>query len=215
MSGQKYYVSKRVCVIGSMGVGKTTLITRLVEDKYSGDEDATVGAAYYSLCVTSRNIRLDERYLTKSQTDEVHQILDNPKEPERMVQIWDTAGDEKYRAVIPIYMRNCSLILICYEAGNPEAYEEVSMWRSICHENGLEDKDILVVATKEDLINRKKGGVYLMPDVMTSSLTGSGLEMLRTVIIYRTLRDTECAKPDQYKGVFEGWPNEPEQSKCC
>lgn len=197
MSSNQYYLVKKIAIIGAFGVGKSSLIYSLANNgkfPQKGEVESTIGAAFTQLLVTRRDLVMMNR-LNFGSSQEMHDYytqLDNG--PLRQIQLWDTAGDERFRSIVPIYLRNVTLVLICFEAKNEHAANEVLMFKEMCKENGIEEDQIILVATKEDLVDRRTGGVYLMPDVMTSALTGSGIEMLKTLLIYRTLKDVDLGK---------------------
>lgn len=184
------YSIKKIAVIGDYGVGKTSLIHALCNKEFLSEPESTVGAAYTQLAITRKDLVVMNQ-LNYESTYEMYKQFEKSEEINRYIQIWDTAGDERFRAIIPIYIRNVSLVLICYEANNENAVHLVNIWKEVCYENGISEKNIILVATKEDLLDRKKGGIYFMPDVMTSAKTGSGIQMLRSLLIYRSIKDID------------------------
>ncbi len=54
--GQQEILSFKVVVIGEKGVGKTSLVNRYTEDKFSPDVDATIGA-YFSSKLIDFNVK--------------------------------------------------------------------------------------------------------------------------------------------------------------
>lgn len=224
MSSNNYYLVKKIAVIGSFGVGKSSLIYSLANNgKFpdKGEIESTIGAAFTQLLVTKRDLVMMNRLNFESSRDMHDYYAQLDDGPIRQIQLWDTAGDEKFRSIIPIYLRNVTLVIICFEASNEKAANEVLMFKDMCKENGIEDNQIILVATKEDQIDRLTGGVYLMPDVMTSAMTGSGIEMLKTLLIYRTLRDTDLGKVSSNQNmVMQSLSDdlaysENNKGKCC
>jgi len=79
----------KCCVIGNIGVGKTSIIHALM-DKSTNNPSATVGIDFFSKII----------YV---QDSKVH------------LSIWDTAGAEQYRSLTHTYVRDAQIILIVYD----------------------------------------------------------------------------------------------------
>lgn len=80
----------KLVVIGDISVGKTSIITRFIEDKFKEVYDSSIGVDF-----SSKNVRFKGMHLK--------------------LQIWDTAGQEKYKSLIPSYIRNSSIVIIIYD----------------------------------------------------------------------------------------------------
>ena len=70
----------KICILGDSGVGKSSLVQRFVHNTFTVGNESTIGASYLSktIVVGDRTIKFN---------------------------IWDTAGQEKYRALAPMYYR--------------------------------------------------------------------------------------------------------------
>ena len=79
----------KTIVIGDSGVGKSCLTLQAVQNKFENEYRATVGFEFMSF-----NIRINKVVIK--------------------LQIWDTCGQEVYRALISNFYRNCSLAIIVY-----------------------------------------------------------------------------------------------------
>ena len=44
------------------------------------------------------------------------------------LQIWDTAGQEKFRSLTPMYYRECAAALVVYDLSKPETLETAEYW---------------------------------------------------------------------------------------
>ncbi len=79
-------------ILGDSHIGKTSLVTRFAEGYYrENSRPATVGAFF----VTKR-IQSSENVSTN-------------------IQIWDTAGQENFHAMAPMFYRNSAAVIICYD----------------------------------------------------------------------------------------------------
>ena len=80
----------KIVVIGSAGVGKTNLLLRFIDDVFDDDVKSTIGVdfKFYNCTVKGQKVS---------------------------VQFWDTAGQEKYRALIGSFYRNASGVILVYD----------------------------------------------------------------------------------------------------
>ncbi|KAE9415715.1 hypothetical protein Angca_006984, partial [Angiostrongylus cantonensis] len=117
----------KVVIVGSSGVGKTSLIYRHRYGSLSGPYTSTIGASFVECEVetTFENITL---------------------------QIWDTAGQERFRCMVPMYMRNSAAAIIMYDVTNWQSFKDVDKWseeiRRCC---GIPDPLLILVGNKCDL----------------------------------------------------------------
>ena len=93
----------KVCVIGESGVGKTALINRYTTGSFTADYRPTVSASF----VSAREF-VENRVIT--------------------LNIWDTAGQEKYQSMMPIYTRNVECVLLVFDVLRPSSWEYIIKW---------------------------------------------------------------------------------------
>jgi Ras-related protein Rab-5C len=94
----------KVVIIGEYSVGKTSLCQRFV-NRVVGKTEPTIGAAFQVKTVPLPN---------STQTVKL--------------EIWDTAGSERYRSLMPMYYRDSSVAVICYDITNSKSFERVPVW---------------------------------------------------------------------------------------
>ena len=119
---------QKIIFVGDSGVGKTTIIKRIIEEKFNDLNDSSIGVDYYS-----KDIKF--------------------KGDELKLQIWDTAGQEKYRGLITSYARNAVLAFIIYDISSVETFKSLSKW--IDYLNSIEKMKIIICGNKIDLNDRK------------------------------------------------------------
>ena len=121
----------RIVVIGDTLVGKTCLMNRLVQNKFNNDEQPTVGATHQMTLRDVKGYRLN-------------------------VQIWDTAGQEKFRALGPIYFRDSHGAIIVYDQTKLETFENIKNWINSYIKTAGENTIIAIAANKSDLEENMK-----------------------------------------------------------
>ena len=116
----------KVVIIGSVAVGKTAITNRLQYEHFEEEYQATIGAGYipYRTTCDGHNIEL---------------------------QIWDTAGMERYKSLGPIYYRDAVACIIVYDQTSPESEEAVPRWLESFRATVKTPAVIAVAANKDDL----------------------------------------------------------------
>jgi small GTP-binding protein len=112
-------------LVGDTKVGKTCLLNRLTTGTFR-DTAATIGAAFQTHTVQTAS-------------------------GARTLQIWDTAGQEKYRSLAPMYYRAAQVALICFDLTNRESYDAVGPWADELAEKTTGEIQMLIVGNKADL----------------------------------------------------------------
>ena len=115
--------------------------------------EATVGKTSILLQYNENNFQ--ENYLTTIGNDKI--IKDFTINGKKVrIDIWDTAGQEKYRAVNKIFMKNTQIALIVYSITDKNSYEQLSFWINQVKEVN-KDKQIIfgIAANKSDLFEQQ------------------------------------------------------------
>ena len=120
----KYDLNFKIIVLGNMGVGKSCLALRATEGVFKEKLGSTV-----PLSVNNFNVKINNTCIS--------------------LQIWDTCGQEKYRALIKGYYNNSSLAIIVYSVIDKNRFEDVNVWYKLLKEN-LSDCKIFLIANKVD-----------------------------------------------------------------
>ncbi len=121
----------KVIVVGDSGVGKTTLISRVI-DKFNENTISTFGVSY-----VSKDIDI-EGTLVK-------------------FDIWDTAGQEKYHSLNRLFYNGTKICIIVYDITNNESFQNVSNFWYKEITNEISDKVIFGLAgNKSDLYSKEE-----------------------------------------------------------
>ena len=116
-------------ILGEANVGKTSLITRYFMGKFHQFCESTIGCSFSNKAVTI------EGDLYK-------------------LDVWDTAGQEKYRGLMPMYYRNADVVFICIDLSEErknKLVENYNYWHEqIGRHSDNPDRIIILVGTKSD-----------------------------------------------------------------
>ena len=164
----------RVVLIGDSAVGKTSILNQLF-DHNANAAVPTVGANYQIYVEEIDGVKVE-------------------------IQIWDTAGQETYRSLAPIYFRNARAAIAVYDVTSPGTLEALSDWVKLFRDVAGEDQLIFVVGNKIDLVDDRKVsresarqraeslGVRETREV--SAKTGEGVEDLFTDLARKLIQST-------------------------
>lgn len=92
----------KVVLVGESGVGKTSIINRLINNEFNDNRKVTIGANY-----TLKKINLPQ--YNKNIT----------------LEIWDTAGQENYRSFTKLFYKNAKIAVLVYDITNSVSYNEI------------------------------------------------------------------------------------------
>jgi Ras-related protein Rab-5C len=120
----------KVVFIGSISVGKTTLMTRMADDRFDPNTEPTTCAAYAQYAP--------------------------PGDEDLLVQFWDTAGMERYKSINKIYYQDAVVALLTFDLSDRKTFADLNMWRDeFERENTLTGAVIILVGNKCDLVGSK------------------------------------------------------------
>jgi len=90
----------KLVMLGDSGVGKSSLVSRYINDNFFEFQEPTIGAAF-----NVKNLNIDGKAVK--------------------LEIWDTAGQERYKSLAPMYYRGAQIALICYDMTSHESFQEL------------------------------------------------------------------------------------------
>ena len=128
---QSYQLSRqKIIFCGDAGVGKTSIINSLMGQKFSEEYEPSIGVDFFS-----KTIRYKGRLIK--------------------LQIWDSAGQEKFKSLIPNYIRGSCLIFLIFDVSQKTTYDHLNDWIKFI--NNIENSGIItVVGNKIDLDDRRE-----------------------------------------------------------
>lgn len=183
----------RVVLIGDASVGKTSILNRLIEDRYDELEAQTIGANY----------QLFTQEIDSSRVE---------------MQLWDTAGQEKFRSLIPVYYRNAIAAVAVYDVSNMDSFSHLSDWIEQFQNEAGVAAVVFVVGNKTDLVDDRQvkaedaeswAHARNYSFFECSAKSGDGVkhlfeEMAKAIVVTKEIK-FENPKPNPKQG----------QSSCC
>jgi Ras-related protein Rab-18 len=117
----------KLILLGASGVGKSSILFRYCTDVFSEDMGATVAVSF------------KEKFIQEG--DKQYRLA-----------IWDTAGQEKFRAITKTFYRNVQGVLLVYDISCPESLRSLEdCWIPELEANATGDYVAMIVANKSDL----------------------------------------------------------------
>jgi small GTP-binding protein len=148
-------LQKKICMLGSFAVGKTSLVARCVRSVFSEKYHTTVG------------VKVDTKQLIAS-GQELHLVL------------WDLAGEDEFHQVRTSYLRGASGYLLVVD-GTRQATLDTAVDLQCRVADAVGDIPFLVLVNKVDLeasweVDEEAIATQGWPLVKTSAKTGDGVE---------------------------------------
>ena len=187
----------KVVLLGSEGVGKSSILNRFVYNDFKDEVDSTNGASY------------------------APKTLPVSGGKEMKFDVWDTAGKEKYRTLNRFFMKDALFAIFVYDPFNKDSFDNLEWYISTMKEIGLKNCLYVVAENKTDRKDRVKevseeeGKEYARQNKAifrsVSAKTGEGIEDLFKQYIYSPngIDFTQIAKVVLKKSKYKS-----EYTKC-
>ena len=158
-------ITKKICLLGDFSVGKTSLIRRFVEGKFSDDYLSTVG------------VKISRKSLTAKKNTELSQVN---------LLIWDLEGQTKFKSITPSYLKGSSGAIIVGDLTRTDTLNGLNKHIELFLKINPH-ATIVIALNKADLIQEEKlqrlvelYGTSLCPQVIniyqTSAKTGRDVD---------------------------------------
>ena len=122
----------KVLVIGDSSVGKTCYLLRYSDDTFVENHISTIGLDY----------RL--------------KMISLPNDKTVKMQIWDTAGQDRFRAITKNYYKGAHGIVLMFDLTSEESFLNIKTWLGQVKENASDKIKVILVGNKSDAVDRRK-----------------------------------------------------------
>ncbi|OHT07917.1 Ras-related protein Rab-6.1 [Tritrichomonas foetus] len=185
----------KIVLLGPSMVGKTSIVGRIMYDVFTDDQKPTVGVSF------------------------VTHFVDIDKYTVRL-QIWDTAGEERFRSVTPMYYQDCNAALICFAINDHDTFKQVQSWINEILSNMAVTPLLFIIGNKSDVDDNERQVPYEEASHLAdendafyyevSALSGYGIHDLFEFIARKAVETNHVriTNPPQIA-------NERPQKKCC
>ena len=122
----------KVAFLGDSGVGKTCIIKRYTEDEFNENSPTTAGASY-----SQKLLEIDDKTI--------------------QLDLWDTAGQEKYRALGKRFYKDAYIICLVYDITNAASFDALkNKWYKDVKDFGEKFNVLAVVGSKSDCYEKEE-----------------------------------------------------------
>ena len=122
----------KVILLGESFVGKTSLIRVSIGKKFNSSELTTYSANY-----------------------SIKKFNYNGKD--YVFNLWDTIGQEKYRALTKMFFKDSKIVILVYDITEEKSFKELDFWyNQVVNELGKEGYYLAIVGNKKDLYSKEK-----------------------------------------------------------
>ena len=187
--------SFKVVLVGESGVGKTSIITQFIDQTFQEDIQSTTGGTFS----------------TKSVVCDGGKVL--------KFEIWDTAGQEKYRSLTTMFYKDANAAVMVYDVTRKESFDELkNYWSGQIRDSSPENIILAIAGNKSDLIEhevvdegeardfaKELGAIF----VSTSAKNSEGINNLFEEIAKKYTGSSKIT----IKEDFEDEPHEQEQQQ--
>mmetsp|Transcript_6496 Transcript_6496/g.8662 ORF Transcript_6496/g.8662 Transcript_6496/m.8662 type:complete len:200 (-) Transcript_6496:164-763(-) len=167
----------KILLIGDSSVGKTCLLLRFVDDKYTESFVSTIGVDY-----------------------KIKTIEDDNKNTVKL-QIWDTAGQERFRTITSSYYHGAHGIIVVYDVTDNVTFTNVKQWLEEISRYASQTVAKLLVGNKSDLDSDRVVSYQVAKDfadesqlafIETSAKTGDNVKEA----FVQMVREVNKTRPD-------------------
>lgn len=198
----------KIIIIGDSGVGKSCFLLQFTEGDFKEDHNVTIGVEYGAkvLSVSGKNIKL---------------------------QIWDTAGQESFRAITRTFYRNANGVILMYDLTRGESFDSLVDWLKEVKQNSDPDVAIYLVGNMSDLneereVDTERAEKFVQENGLSGCIEASAKTANNVQLVFQkvaellyqrqTDRDSRAApKAETAQPVVQLRPTQTlkKKKKCC
>ena len=181
---EKKEVLYKILLLGDSSVGKTCFLMRYTDNTFQEIHMSTIGLDY-----KLKNVQLDDGKIVK-------------------IQIWDTAGQDRFRSITKNYYKGAHGIILIYDITNQKTFENVKNWINQIKEevsnkvtiilvgNKIDDEDHRVVSTEQGEKMAKDFGLMFFE---CSAKSGVNIDSTFNELVKKTVENYSKVKMEGEK----------------
>ena len=205
---ENYEVMFKVVLIGDMKVGKTNIVSRYIKNEFNKDSMSTIGVEFGSkeLVIEGHNVK---------------------------VQIWDTAGQEKYKSITNAYYKGAKGAFVVYDITNKNSFDNADNWLNNLRASTDKKCSIILIGNKSDLEDKREVSIEQGEEkaknseiafMETSALSGDNIDKAFEMMINEAYKichsemladvNIDIGKSDELS-LKRPKEETPDNKKCC
>ena len=162
----------KILLLGDSSVGKTCFLMRYADNTFQEIHMSTIGLDY-----KLKSVQLDDGKIVK-------------------IQIWDTAGQDRFRSITKNYYKGAHGIILIYDVTSRKTFDSVKNWISQIKEEVSDKVNIILVGNKiDDVQNRKvtfdegekMASSFGLPFFETSAKSGVNIDTTFNELVKKTV----------------------------
>ena len=183
----EYTMLFKIVIIGDTYVGKTNILSRYISNEFDPNSNSTIGVE-----LTTKTYNFDNNDVK--------------------VQIWDTAGQEKYRSITSSYYKGAQGCLLVYDITKKKSFDNIDKWYSELKSNSDEKIYTMLLGNKSDLgENRevsieeaeKKAKNFNIAFMETSAYNGNNINKAFNELINNVYQNNKHAFNQEIKVILK------------
>lgn len=121
----------KIVFLGNQNVGKTSIIHRFIYETFEDNYQATIGIDFMS-----QKMFVEDKVI--------------------ILNLWDTAGQERFKSLIPSYIKDSAVAIVCYDVTNAESFQSVEKWIEDARAIREDDVLLILVGNKADMESQRQ-----------------------------------------------------------
>jgi len=194
-----YDLTLKLLVVGDSSVGKTNFVMRLINNEFSKNYMTTSGIDLKTTDIEIKNKKIH-------------------------IQLWDTAGQEKYKAITKNLFLKVMGALIIYDITNEASYNNLKSWVKLIKEECGKHMQLIILGNKSDLNDQRKiskdeainyAKEQNIEYIETSSKTGENVKKAVTMICENILENKELNDSSSFMLDNSSFLTDKRKKRCC
>ena len=175
----------KIILIGSSGVGKSSILQRYIQKTFNDSYTSTIGVDFFM-----KTINIGEKSIK--------------------LQLWDTAGTEKFRSITTGYYRGADAAFVVFDLSSKSSFKTIDEWidNYYKYKNPDSEKNVVLIGNKVDLVDKREITQEEVEDYVkmnnilyfeTSAKEGKNIDECFNYIAEKLLKQSENKNNELYK----------------